>query len=82
MEISRLQSRLVMASSERGIGETWEYEIPSSGENYVEFNIEDTGKCTEDDSEDIKKSTETVVVNKSKNNGRPRLRRSLFPKVT
>ena len=82
MEISRIQSRLVMASSERGIGETWEYEIPSSGENYVEFNIEDTGKCAEDDGEDIKKGTETVVVNKAEHNGRPRLRRSLFPKVT
>ena len=83
MEISRLQSSLlVMASSERGIGETREYEIQSSGENDVEFNIEDTSKCTEDDCEDISMGPDKGDVNEADNNERPRLRRSIFPRVT
>ena len=83
MEISRLQSSLlVMASSERGIGETGEKKIQSSGENDVEFNIKDTSKYTEDDGEDLSTGPEKGDVKEANNNERPRLRRSLFPRVT
>ena len=70
-----------MAASQSGSGETREYETKSSREKDMEVNIEDTSKCSEDDSEDIKTSINNVAVNKPDNAGRSRLRRSLFPKV-